>query len=90
MTTGRLDANRYVVDADPHLAVDADVVRATGCAELLVRVCPAGVFAVAPDGGVTVDHAGCLECAACLAVAPPGAVTWHHPRGGMGIRYREG
>jgi len=90
VVTGRLDANRYVLDDEPHLAVDAAVVRATGCAGLLVRICPAGVFAADDTGAVTVDHAGCLECAACRAVAPPGALTWHQPRGGLGIRYREG
>ena len=36
-----------------------------------------------------VAHA-CLECGTCLAVAAPGALTWHYPRGGFGVQFREG
>ena len=59
-------------------------------AELLVRVCPAHVFSEAPDGSIVVQHAACLECGTCLAVAAPGSLRWHYPRGGFGVVYREG
>jgi ferredoxin like protein len=36
------------------------------------------------------DYAGCLECGSCFAVAAPGAIQWHYPRGGFGVNYRQG
>jgi ferredoxin like protein len=39
---------------------------------------------------IAVEFAACLECGTCLAIAAPGALQWHYPRGGMGISYREG
>jgi ferredoxin like protein len=87
----RLARNRYAVDDEvSHIDVDQDVVRATRAADLLRRVCPAHVYSPGPDGTVAVQHAACLECGACLAVAPAGAVRWHYPRGGFGVVYREG
>jgi len=87
----RLARNRYVLDEGAsHIEVDQAAVRSAGVAGLLVRVCPAHVYSRAPDGSVAVQHAACLECGACLAVAPPGSLRWHYPRGGFGVVYREG
>jgi ferredoxin like protein len=87
----RLARNRYVLDeGTSHIEVDQAVVRSTGTGDLLVRVCPAHVYSRAPDGSIVVQHAACLECGACLAVAAPGSLRWHYPRGGFGVVYREG
>ena len=87
----RLARNRYALDEQgSHIEIDQAVARATGTGELLVRVCPAHVFSKAPDGSIVVQHAACLECGTCLAVAAPGALRWHYPRGGFGVSYREG
>jgi ferredoxin like protein len=87
----RLARNRYEVDGETsHIEVDQAAARATGAGQLLMRVCPAHVYSQAPDGSVLVQHAACLECGACLAVAPPGVLRWHYPRGGFGVTYREG
>ncbi|TKI04106.1 ferredoxin family protein [Martelella alba] len=87
----RLDHNRYDTDADlSHIEVDQAAARATNAGPLLVRVCPANVYSLQPDGSVGVMYAACLECGTCLAVAPPGVLKWHYPRGGKGIIYREG
>ena len=76
--TDRLARNSYVLDEDEcHIEVNQEIARRTGTGKLLVRVCPAKVYGEAPDG-------------TCLAVAAPGALTWHYPRGGFGIAYREG
>lgn len=86
----RLATTRFVTDErTPHLEVNQILARATGTGRLLVAICPARVFAETSEG-ITVDHAACLECGACLAVAPPGTLRWTHPRGGFGIAYREG
>ena len=87
----RLGKNRYDLDQDhSHIEVHQDVARRTGTGALLVRVCPARVYAQEADGTITVSEAACLECGTCRAVAAPGVLTWHYPRGGFGIVYREG
>jgi ferredoxin like protein len=87
----RLARNRYVLDDEgSHIEIDQELARSTGVAELLVRVCPAHVYSKATDGSIVVQHAACLECGACLAVAAPGSLRWRYPRGGFGVAYREG
>ena len=87
----RLAHNAYHLDEDEcHIEVDQEIARRTGTGKLLVRICPAQVYGEAADGTITVEYAACLECGTCLAVAAPGALTWHYPRGGFGIAYREG
>ena len=87
----RLNANVYNLDEEEsHIVVDQDAARRTGTGKLLVRVCPARVYAEEADGTISVEYAACLECGTCLAVAAPGTLTWRYPRGGFGIAYREG
>lgn len=86
----RLGANRYVTEEASHIVVHQERARATGTGKRIIAVCPAHVYAEEPDGTISVEHAACLECGACLAVASPGALEWRYPRGGMGIAYREG
>ena len=87
----RLARNSYNLDEDEcHIEVNQEVARRTGTGKVLVRICPAKVYGEAADGTITVSAAACLECGTCLAVAAPGALTWHYPRGGFGVAYREG
>jgi ferredoxin like protein len=87
----RLDKNRYETDEEhSHIEVDQAAAKATGAGPLLVRVCAAKVYSLQSDGNVGVIYAACLECGTCRAVAPPGVLTWHYPRSGMGVIYREG
>lgn len=89
--TRRLAGNVYAVDEEnPHIRINQEVARRTGTGELLVRICPAHVYTAEIDGTISAEYAACLECGACLAVAAPGALTWHYPAGAMGISYREG
>ena len=87
----RLAGNAYRLDeAVSHIEIDQQIARATGTGKLLVRVCPAHVYTEQDNGDIAVEYAACLECGTCLAVAAPGSLTWHYPRGGFGITYREG
>ena len=87
----RLGKNRYVLDEGAsHIRVNQEVARRTGVARILVNVCPARVYRAQSDGTIGVEYAGCLECGACLAVAPPGSLEWHYPKGGRGVQFREG
>lgn len=90
-TSQRLDTTRFVLDDEcPHIEVHQQAARAAGMGPVWERVCPAKVYAVAAGGEIRVDAAGCVECGTCLAVAAPGTLTWHYPRGGFGVSYREG
>lgn len=87
----RLNVNRYELDEEEsHIEVNQELAKATGTGKRIVAVCPAHVYAEEADGSISVEYAACLECGTCLAVASPGALTWHYPRGGMGIQFREG
>lgn len=87
----RLDKNHYETDENQsHIAVNQDLARSTGAGPLLVRVCAAHVYSLQADGTIGITYAACLECGTCRAVAPPGVLTWHYPRSGMGVVYREG
>lgn len=87
----RLARDRYLVDEESsHIEVDQAALKASDSGDLLIRICPARVFSRAGDGSLAVEEAACLECGTCLAVAPPGALTWRYPRGGFGVVYREG
>ncbi|MBN9375800.1 MAG: 4Fe-4S dicluster domain-containing protein [Cellulomonas sp.] len=84
-----LGRNKYEVDeGNPHIElVDHADPETFG---RLVRACPAALYKVDAEGNQVFDCAGCLECGTCRAVAPPGTLTWHYPRGGYGVTFREG
>lgn len=89
--TERLAGNVYDVDEENcHIKVNQTIAKVTGTGKLLVKVCPAHVYSEREDGTIAVEYAACLECGTCLAVAAPGALTWHYPEGAMGIMFREG
>lgn len=89
--TERLAGVRFITDEESsHIRVDDARARATGTAERLIAVCPAGVYSHGPDGTLAVEYAACLECGTCLAVASPGSLAWEYPRGGFGVQYRDG
>jgi ferredoxin like protein len=87
----RLARNHYELDEDTsHIEVDQEAARRTGAGPLLVAICPAHVYRLDADGTVGVEYAACLECGTCLAVALAGVLSWHYPRGGCGVAFREG
>jgi len=86
-----LARNRFVLDDEQsHIEVNQDIVKATGSGRTIAACCAAHVYTEESDGTLSVEYAACLECGTCLAVAPPGALKWHYPRGGFGIQFREG
>lgn len=82
-----LGATRFDPDATSHIDPDA-LVPGSPEARAVVAVCPAEVYRER-DGRIVADAAKCLECGACLAVAS-GNLTWEYPRGGTGVRFRQG
>ncbi len=87
----RLARDRFETDeGESHIHVDQAAAAAAGIGPVLVRVCPAHVYTLQPDGSVGVTYQACAECGTCLAVAPEGTLQWTYPRGGYGVVYREG
>ena len=89
--TERLTKNRFNLDEEEsHIEVNQEIAKATGTGKAIVACCPAHVYSEDPDGTIAVEYAACLECGTCLAIAAPGALKWHYPRGGFGVQFREG
>lgn len=90
--TERLSKNRFVTDeAESHIEVNQELARRSrGGVDAIIDCCPAHVYSRQDDGTVAVEYAACLECGTCLAVAPPGLLKWHYPRGSFGVQFREG
>lgn len=87
----RLAGNVYEIDEEEsHIDINQELARSTGSGKVLVKVCPAHVYSEKADGSIGVEYAACLKCGTCLAVAAPGVLTWHYPRSGFGVTFREG
>jgi ferredoxin like protein len=87
----RLSGNHFETDeTESHIEVNQQAASEAGAGPLLIRICPAHVYSQRTDGTIGVLYAACLECGACLEVAPAGVLSWHYPRGGKGVAYREG
>jgi ferredoxin like protein len=87
----RLAKNHFDLDeGEQHIVVDQEAMKHSPSGDWIIAVCPAHVYAREPDGTISVEYAACLECGACLAVAEPGTLSWHYPRGGFGVQFREG
>lgn len=86
----RLARNRYRPDDESHIEVQTQPENAAEVGRILTAVCAAHVYSLREDGTIAVAYEACLECGTCLAVAPPGSLHWHYPRGGTGVSFREG
>ncbi len=85
-----LSVNEYSVDANgSHLRVK-ELETCRQCADRpCILICPAAVYAWQNDT-LTIQYAGCLECAACRFVCPHDNIDWNYPRGGFGVRITKG
>jgi ferredoxin like protein len=87
----KLFQNRYLVDAGrPHIKIHPHT---TPSATLLalIKVCPAGCYALGDNGQVEVTPDGCMECGTCRVIAEAaGDIEWNYPRGGFGVLFKFG
>lgn len=87
-------ANKYNVDEENvHIGFCNDDLDQLDDAEFgkLVRVCPAALYKVGPDGRKSFDYAGCLECGTCRILCSRTIVErWEYPQPTMGVEYRYG
>ena len=85
-----LGLDTFQVDEQPHIVVDTEIC-STCPTRPCLAACPAGLYRLGPDGALTFDHAGCLECGTCQAVCEHGGVVrWAFPRATFGVAYRYG
>ena len=56
-----------------------------------MKVCPAALYKIGPDGRKSFDYAGCLECGTCRICCEETIVSrWDNPAPMMGVQYRFG
>ncbi len=82
------DLVSYRVHPDAHIRVDETVCQA--CVHrACTHSCPARCYEFDKDRGrIVFAYEGCLECGTCLLVCDRGALDWHYPVGGYGVRFR--
>ena len=84
----KLALNKYNVDeGHAHIALSDDADRAEF--RKLVLACPAALYKIDEDGGLSFDYAGCLECGTCRILCSRTIVErWEYPQPTMGVEYR--
>ena len=87
----KLGLDRFHTDDEhSHIEVDKEY-RDAAEIKKVVLACPAECYHLNEDGSFTFSHLGCLECGTCRVLSLGKVVkAWHHPRGSIGVSYREG
>ena len=79
----KLALNKYNVDeGHAHIALSDDADRAEF--RKLVLACPAALYKIDEDGGLSFDYAGCILCSRTIVE------RWEYPQPTMGVEYRYG
>ncbi|MCL5736514.1 MAG: 4Fe-4S dicluster domain-containing protein [Actinobacteria bacterium] len=82
------DLVSYRIYPEPHIRLNPDV-----CQSCTHRVCtfacPARCYIWSEERDrVEFAYEACLECGTCLLLCDRGALDWHYPLGGYGVRFR--
>jgi ferredoxin like protein len=87
----RLGKTVFDLDHEPHIVVDYD--KCKDCVDKpCVPMCPARLYLL-QQSSLVFNCEGCLECGTCRVVCHAGGnggVSWKYPRGGLGVRYKDG
>jgi ferredoxin like protein len=78
----------YRVHSEPHILVNADVCRS--CTHRACTfACPARCYEWNSEKErIDFTYDACLECGTCLIICDTGALEWHYPKNGFGVRFR--
>jgi len=82
------DLVSYRVHPEPHIKVNRTI-----CERCIHRactyVCPARCYLWNGEKErIDFAYEPCLECGTCLLICDKGALEWHYPKGGFGVRFR--
>jgi electron-transferring-flavoprotein dehydrogenase len=93
LTDVHYSGTRHDEDQPVHLLVHTEVCQ-TICTEEYgnpcQRFCPADVYEIATEGGVTklqINASNCVHCKTCDIMDPYQVITWVTPEGGGGPQY---
>ena len=86
----KLGLVKFVTDEhESHILIDEEYADEAEI-KRLVMACPAELYKYI-DGKLTFSHEGCLECGTCRVLAGgKGVKSWTHPKGAMGVEFRQG
>ena len=78
----------YRVCSEPHILVNVDVCRS--CTHRACTfACPARCYEWNTEKErIDFTYDACLECGTCLIICDKGALEWHYPKNGCGVRFR--
>ena len=82
------DLVSYRLHSEPHILVNQTICR--NCIHRACTfACPARCYGWNTEKErVDFAYEACLECGTCLILCDRGALEWHYPRGGYGVRFR--
>lgn len=82
------DLVSYRIDSRPHIRLDQE--RCRSCMHRSCTfACPARCYQWSEERErVEFAYETCLECGTCLLLCDRGALDWHYPMGGFGVRFR--
>jgi len=82
------DLVSYRIDSEPHIRLDQE--RCRSCTHRTCTfACPARCYEWSEERArVEFAYEACLECGTCLLLCDNGAIDWHYPVGGFGVRFR--
>ncbi|HHY60785.1 MAG TPA: ferredoxin family protein [Clostridia bacterium] len=80
----------YIDEGNPHIILKENITDREAL-EKIIKACPAGLYALNPDGSVRFDFAGCLECGTCRVLGLGTVLDlWQYPQGTCGVEFRYG
>jgi ferredoxin like protein len=84
---GIFDLVSYRLHDQPHIVLDQS--RCLQCDHhACTHSCPARCYEWSAERArVEFAYEACVECGTCLAVCDRGALDWHYPVGGFGVRF---
>ena len=82
------DIVSYRIYEEAHIKINRDICQS--CTHRACTfICPAACYQW-NEARTRIDFAyePCLECGTCLLACDKGALDWHYPQGGFGVRFR--
>ena len=82
------DIVSYRIYEEAHIKINRDICQS--CTHRACTfICPAACYQW-NEARARIDFAyePCLECGTCLLACDKGALDWHYPQGGFGVRFR--